>query len=204
MLINGDTLNEPDESFLVQLSNAAAASILDGQGIGTITNDDPLPSLSIGDTNLAEGNSGSSNASFTVSLSAVSGRTVTVQYATADGTANAGSDYQTAGGTVTFNSGDTSKTITVPVTVTNTSGAPAYLNAWIDFNNNGVLTDPGEQIAASVLIANGTSGATQNVVFTVPASAVTSSNVGARFRITDEAGAGRAENHVGHDHAGLQ
>jgi len=79
---------------------------------------------------------------------------------------------------------------TVPVIVTNSTGQPAYLNAWIDFNNNGSLTDPGEQVAADVLVPAGTDNATQNLVFTVPATAVTGSELGLRFRLTSVAEAG--------------
>lgn len=73
--------------------------------------------------------------------------------------------------------------VTVGVNVNNTTGATAYLNAWIDWNNNGVLTDAGEQIASNIVIANGTADEVQNLGVTVPslAAAVT---VGARFRLT--------------------
>jgi hypothetical protein len=73
-------------------------------------------SVSISDASVTEGNSGSVNASFTVSLSAASSQPVSVTYATADGTATAGSDYVAVPPTVlTFNPGETSKTITVAV-----------------------------------------------------------------------------------------
>ena len=53
---------------------------------------------------------------FTVSLSAVSAKTVTVSYATANGTAEAGKDYTTASGMLTFAAGTTDpKTITVTI-----------------------------------------------------------------------------------------
>ncbi|GEP41637.1 GEVED domain-containing protein [Brevifollis gellanilyticus] len=80
--------------------------------------------------------------------------------------------------------------VTLPVTVTNTSGSAAFLNAWIDYNNNGVLTDSGEQVASNVSIANGSSGATQNLSFTVPANAVTGINLGVRVRLTSTSGPG--------------
>jgi hypothetical protein len=64
---------------------------------------------------VTEGNTGSVNAVFTVTLSTVSAQTVTVQYATANGTAAAGSDYTAASGTLTFAPGDLTKTLTVPV-----------------------------------------------------------------------------------------
>src|SRR5205823_14054025 len=65
---------------------------------------------------VTEGDSGTTNANFIVTLSAASGRTVVVNYATADGTATAPSDYVailTTG--LTFNPGETIKTITVLV-----------------------------------------------------------------------------------------
>ena len=70
--------------------------------------------LSISDVTVAEGNSGTTNAVFTVTLSAASASTVTVDYATANGTATAGSDYTAATGTLSFAAGTTSKTMTVP------------------------------------------------------------------------------------------
>ncbi len=115
VLVNGDTTDEPGETFFVNLTNAVNGVILDNQGQGSITDNDATPSLSINDITVAEGDSGTTNATFNVTLSAPSGFTVTVNYATADDTANAGSDYQTASGTVTFNPGETSKPITVLV-----------------------------------------------------------------------------------------
>ena len=64
---------------------------------------------------LHEGNSGTTPAVFTVSLSSASAQTITVNYATADGSAQAGRDYQAATGSLTFNPGETTKTVTVLV-----------------------------------------------------------------------------------------
>lgn len=75
----------------------------------------PQPSVTINDVTLSEGNAGSANAVFPVSLSAASTSTVTVNYVTANGTAAAGSDYTPVSGTLTFSPGQTSKTISVPV-----------------------------------------------------------------------------------------
>src|SRR5215831_1915448 len=69
-----------------------------------------IPTLSINDVSVTEGNSGTTNAVFTVTLSAVSSQSVTVHFATADNTATAGSDYVATSGTLTFNPGDTTKT----------------------------------------------------------------------------------------------
>ncbi|UAY74695.1 putative Ig domain-containing protein [Pseudoxanthomonas sp. X-1] len=113
--VNGDTLNEPDETFFVNATNVSGATVADGQGRGTIVNDDAVPTLSIGDAGVTEGNSGVTTATFTVGLSAASGQTVTVNYATADGTANAGSDYVARSGTLTFAPGTTAQTVSVTI-----------------------------------------------------------------------------------------
>jgi hypothetical protein len=113
--IKGDTKNEADEQFYVNLTAPTNATITDAQGLGTIVNNDPAPTLSINSVSVAEGNTGTKNETFTVTLSAVSGKTVTVNYATANGTAVTPSDYVTGSGTLTFAPGETTKTINVVV-----------------------------------------------------------------------------------------
>ncbi|HEY6806376.1 MAG TPA: Calx-beta domain-containing protein [Pyrinomonadaceae bacterium] len=113
--VNGDTSFETNETFNVNLSTPLNSSLLDGQGVGTINNDDTIPSLSISDVTVTEGNSGTVNATFTVSLSTASGVSTVVNYATADGTASAGSDYVNTSGTLTIDPGQASQTISVPV-----------------------------------------------------------------------------------------
>ena len=115
VVVHGDALNEADETFGVTLSDAVNATLGTAQAVGTILNDDPLPSLTINDVSQAEGDAGSTNIVFTVTLSATSGRTVTVQYATADASATAGSDYTATTGTLTFAPGVTVQTIAVAV-----------------------------------------------------------------------------------------
>ena len=111
-----DSLDEANETFTVTLSNVNAnATILDNSGLGTITDDDGAPALSIGDVTLAEGTGGTTNFVFNVTLAPASGQTVTVDYTTQNGTAIAGSDYTATAGTLTFVAGDTSESITVPV-----------------------------------------------------------------------------------------
>ncbi|TNJ32880.1 beta strand repeat-containing protein, partial [Arenimonas terrae] len=113
--VNGDALNEPSETFFVNVTNVVNAVVVDGQGVGTVVNDDPLPSLTINDVNVVEGNAGTVNAVFTATLSAASGQTVTVNYATADGTATQPADYTSTSGTLTFTPGQTTRTMTIPV-----------------------------------------------------------------------------------------
>jgi len=75
-----------------------------------------MSSLSIGDASVTEGNSGSTNAVFPVTLSpAQAGETITVDYTTSPGTATAGTDYTTTSGTLSFAPNDTTESISVPV-----------------------------------------------------------------------------------------
>jgi hypothetical protein len=113
--INGDALNEADETVLVNLSGAVNAAIGDAQALITIANDDPVPSITIADRSVTEGNAGTVTAGFVVTLSAASGQTITVNYATANNTATAGSDYVAAAATATLIAGATSTTIDVTV-----------------------------------------------------------------------------------------
>jgi hypothetical protein len=113
----GDLLVEGDETFTLQLGEVTGpATVDDGLGVVTILDDDtppPLPSVSIGDATVAEGDTGTTAVTLTVTLSEASASEVTVAWATSDGSAAAGSDYTAASGTLTFAPGETSKTITV-------------------------------------------------------------------------------------------
>ncbi|HEX8138617.1 MAG TPA: Calx-beta domain-containing protein [Pyrinomonadaceae bacterium] len=115
--VNGDTAAEPNETFAVNLSTPTNATLADGQGVGTINNDDQppaaQPSISVNDVTVTEGDSGTTNAIFTVTLSSVSNSTVSVNYVTSDHQATAPSDYQATSGLLTFAPGETSKTVTV-------------------------------------------------------------------------------------------
>jgi len=113
--VKGDLLDEPDENFQVNLSNPSGAEISDGQAIGTIIDDDAQPSLSVSDPSVTEGNAGEVLASFDVSLSAPSGRQVTLDYASANDTATEPADYSSRAGSLSFAPGDQSKTVTVAV-----------------------------------------------------------------------------------------
>ena len=126
VIVNGDTAIEPNESFFVNVTNVTGATVTDGQGLGTITNDDlpPTPSLSVSDVSLVEGQSGVTYANFTVSLSFPHSVDFAVDYASANGTAAAGSDYLGISGTLIFHTGETSKTLSVPIIGDTTSELP--------------------------------------------------------------------------------
>ena len=119
VLLFRDNTPEPNEDFFVDLTSATNATIQDGRGEGRIMNDD-APALSINDVSQAEGNSGTTNFNFTVTSNFPNTNTMSVNYATAAGTAAQGTactgstDYLQRSGTVTFSPGQTTQTISVP------------------------------------------------------------------------------------------
>jgi hypothetical protein len=112
--VNGDVAPEAFETFSLDLSNAFNATILDGQGTGTIQNDD-APVVSIGDCSAIEGDAGTTPCALPVTLDVPTVDPVSVSYATADFTAVAGFDYALAFGTLTFAPGTFARTVTVSV-----------------------------------------------------------------------------------------
>ena len=117
VIINGDTTVEPDEAFFVNLTGATnGAGISDSLGIGTIINDDFIAgSVSISDATISEGDTGTQLATFTVTRS---GGTAAfdVDFATADGTATlTDSDYDANSGTLHFDTGINTQTISVAI-----------------------------------------------------------------------------------------
>ena len=115
--VNGDLIDEPAETFLVHLSNSTGPLILDGDAVGTI-NDNDTATLAINNVTVPEGNSGTTNAIFTVSLNTPYYRSFTVDWATATGLTNPateGVDYLASSGTLTFPAGTTTQTLSVPV-----------------------------------------------------------------------------------------
>ncbi|MSU20156.1 MAG: hypothetical protein EXS30_02025, partial [Pedosphaera sp.] len=189
--VKGDLSNEDVERFFVNLSSPTHAVILDGQGIGTIADNDRLPEISITDTNVIEGRT----ASFAVRLSTPSGRKVTVQFATFNGAADAPSDYTTTTGTLTFDVGETTRTIEV-ATVDDPFDEPdetfsvrltSPANAAIA-RGEGVGTIVSNDIAPTISIndvdvTEGDTG-TVNAVFTVSLSAPSAQQVSVNFTTT--------------------
>ena len=194
--VNGDLSDEPNETYRVTLSNPVNATIATAIGTGTITDNDPVPSISIDDVAVTEGDVGAGNAVFTVSLSVPSGMNVTVNFSTANGTATQPADYTTTSGTLTFAPGQGTKTISVPVVgdvvdeddetfVVNLSGAA---NATIA-DSLGVGTIVDDDAAPTLVVddrsmTEGDSG-TSNMMFTVTASAVSAKTMTVMYATSD-------------------
>lgn len=123
----GDVVDEPDETFQVRLSNPTNAVLQDDRGQGTIIDNDgaaaPLPTVSIGDATAVEGNNtgAATTSSLAVTLSASSTQAVTVTFASSPTTTTQGAscvsnvDHLSAAGTLTFNPGVTTQSISLSI-----------------------------------------------------------------------------------------
>lgn len=114
--IKGDTLDEPDETFTVTIRDGAAA-VLDTATV-TITDDDAAPTISVADAPAVAEGTGTAGPGlvFPVTLSAPSGKAISVPYTFTGGSATPGTDYDASPGTLNIPIGSTTGTITVPVT----------------------------------------------------------------------------------------
>ncbi|ABA23249.1 Na-Ca exchanger/integrin-beta4 [Trichormus variabilis ATCC 29413] len=115
-----DTTVESNETVALTLATGTGYTVGTTTAVtGTITNDDTSPTgITInlsGSQTIVEGSTSPQNVTYTVTLSQASSQIITVQYATANGTATAGSDYTSTTGTLTFNPGETSKVINIPI-----------------------------------------------------------------------------------------
>ena len=111
--VSDDNLDEADETFTLNITSSPGIVTHEPRTV-TIVDDDPPPSAAIADVSTTEGTStfGNKSVSFPVTLSAASGQTVTVAYATAPNTAS-NTDFVPISGTVTFAPGETTGNVVV-------------------------------------------------------------------------------------------
>src|SRR3954452_3518996 len=192
-----DSLHESDETFGLTLSNAVpAGTVLDSAGATvTITDDDPLPTISSGGTT-----AGGGNVTVVVQLSNPSTQDVTVTYVITDAAGN-----QVGTGTVTIPAGSTSGQVVVPVsgsgpytvTLSNPSGGTldsAHSSSTSPSTGGGGGGTPAQDPTVSVTPSqgggSGGSGSTgSNVTFDVTISAPTDHPVTVDYEIHDANGA---------------
>ena len=136
-----DVTSEAAETFTVVFSNLTGGTILDGIGRVTITDDDPLPQLRIDDVSVLEPTIGTRALRFTVTLSAAAGQSVTVRWATVNGTALAPGDYLSSSGTLKLPAGTTSKTITVTVNADGVTEAAETMKVLLSAPLGAVIAD---------------------------------------------------------------
>lgn len=201
-----DLILEPSETFQVLLGTPSGASKTDGEAQGTIVDVVPLTTLAVSSVLLPEGNSGTTNFVFTVSLSNATTQAVSVSYTTADGPAASGeapallsnNDYQFQSGTLVFNPGETSKVVTIAiigdaaiessetfsVNVTRTGNGPTTNTSAT--GKGTILNDDGSPTITidNVTVAPG-NAQFANAVFTVTLSAAAAQPVSVSFATQD-------------------
>ena len=114
VLVNGDTVDETQETFFLDISNVQNATVGSSRGNGFI-NDDDGPTISINDVSVTEGNSGTKAATFTLTLSGPSVESIAVRAVTSPGTATASTDYNSLNLVVIFNPGTVTRTLDVTI-----------------------------------------------------------------------------------------
>ena len=110
-----DNLEAPDKAVAVSASATNAQGVLGPQAVTLTITDDERRKVSIADARLAEGDSGGAAMEFAVTLSRAAPGEVSVDWETSDGTAEAGTDYRSGGGTLRFGAGETERTVAVRV-----------------------------------------------------------------------------------------
>lgn len=205
--VQGDTVIEGNERFFLQLTSSDGYSIVDDFGVGTITTDDLLSTtISVTDATVTEGNSGTSNAEFVVSLSDESSKPVTVNYNTLNYSAAAGNDYNAVSGTLSFAPGETSLTISVGVKGDTTSEAneaflvnlstPVGASIYDALGVGNIINDdnvPAPKInITDITVTEGNTGTT-NADFVVSLSAASSSNVTVLYNTVNYSAGGASD-----------
>jgi Calx-beta domain len=138
----GDTKHEGNETLLVNLSNPVNARLGDSQAVGTIVENDPIPTLSIEDEVVTEGDAETKLVVLTVSLSNLSSSDVQFVASTANDSALAGVDYvELPPTTKTIQSGSVQTTVAVTINGDNVFGLDKQLFVIIDNPTNAVLGD---------------------------------------------------------------
>lgn len=155
----GDANLEPDETVVLNLTGAIDSegnpvAVADASPTGSILNDET--EINIDDIFLAEGDSGTTNFNFTVSLTHPNASTVTVDAATVNGSAISGSDFVANSQTITFAPGETMKTFTVQVNGDNSFEPDEQFTVQLSNPTEGGLAD-----ATAILNGPGT-GTIQN------------------------------------------
>jgi len=155
VVLIGDQVVEPDETFKITLSSPQNATLGDASAVITIQNDDlpAVPVISIEDASFAEGNSEHS-VIVPVLLNHTSSQIVTVQYATSDLTANSGTDYIAVSSMLTFAPGDTTETIEVGLIVDTETEPDETFKITLSSPQNATLGDASAVITIQNTVPN--------------------------------------------------
>jgi len=144
VLVNGDTVFEPGETFFINLTNNSSNSeILDSQGLGMIANDDTTPTVQFASAS-PSGAEPASPVNLQVTLSNATYQTVMVNYAVNFGSTatGGGTDYTLAAGSLTFNPGETSKNLSMTINDDNVDENDETIIVDLSSPSNAILGTP--------------------------------------------------------------
>lgn len=147
--VYGENTYEPDETFAVKITDPINVTITDNQAVGTIINDDPIPTLSVTANNVVEGDAGNRNVTVNFRLSNSTYLPVTANYATANGTAAAGKDYVARSGTISIPAGQQS---VVPIQIQIIGDAIKEPNEIFYINLSDIINSNPGNVQAQVVI----------------------------------------------------
>jgi hypothetical protein len=196
-----DALDEADEDFTIVLSEPSSGESLGtpSSARGVITDDDLPPTVTLGTPSPAAEGTGTDGPglAFPVTLSSASGKAITVDYATADGTATAGQDFTATTGTLAIPAGATGGTVTVPVvpdavdeddeTLAVTLSAPANATLAPTPTANGTIVDDDTTslTVTGVVVPEGAAGTTSVASAQIDLSTTSSRPVTVTFATLD-------------------
>lgn len=145
--VKGDTIGEPTEKFAVNFGSPNNAALPDNQAFVQLNNDDgapPVISLAAPEPK-NEGDAGTTDMIITINVAPAAQQTLTVDYATADGTAVVEDDYTETKGTLTIATGQSSKTVSVPIVGDQLAEADETFTFTLSRATNATLGDPSSQ-----------------------------------------------------------
>lgn len=138
----GDSIDEFEQQFYVFLSNASGAEITDGTGVGIIVDNDDPPTMTISDVSGPEGQKNNTSFNFTVTLSSISEKSISVNFITSDGTAKiADNDYISRNSTLYISAGQRTGTITVTVRADKKKEADETFTVTLSDASNATIDD---------------------------------------------------------------
>ncbi|MEG3641546.1 beta strand repeat-containing protein, partial [Magnetococcus sp. PR-3] len=196
---NDDTEGEGDESFTISLSGGSGVDYADDTATGSIIDND-FAFLSIASGSVAEG----SDTVLTIYRDNAVGTSLTVEWASSDGSAASASDYTGASGTATFAAGVTSQLITIATAAdTLYEGDETFSVSLSNAAGEGVFSITAAEAVATIMddgtdlttfsVANATAAEGSDLVFTISRSGDAQANQTVTYALSDDSAAASSD-----------
>jgi len=179
-----DNIAEGDEDFTVSIDTITDGGLEDvrvsnNDSVTTTIEDNDTVEISINDAPTVDESAGTMT--FTVTLSNPSDAPVTVDYASQDGTATAGLDYTAVTGTLTFAPGETTQTITVPVTDDYLAEGSETLDMVLSNPSNATIADG---VGLGIIVDEASPSAEDTISVTLEGPATVAEGATATYTVT--------------------